>query len=201
MSGARGTLQDAWATPLLVAHHDDAPDTLTDLRNLVLERQAHDPGLTAGIHRAEKTKADLLRRPEPAIAQLQQWILHAGDALNAHVGSGTRPDGTLLDMVAEAWAVTYQPGGLHHLHAHHDSVWSGVLYVDVDGLDPGTGLVEFLDPRTAAIARHPHRNPMTSITPTPGLLLAFPSWLQHWVTPYTGAGRRISIAFNVGFAG
>ena len=27
----------------------------------------------------------------------------------------------------------------------------------------------------------------------------FPSWLQHWVTPYLGDSVRICVAFNIGF--
>jgi len=34
-------------------------------------------------------------------------------------------------------------------------------------------------------------------TPRAGVLALFPSWLVHAVRPYTGAGERISIAFNL----
>ena len=34
------------------------------------------------------------------------------------------------------------------------------------------------------------------IDPTPGLMVLFPSWLQHFVHPFFGKGERISIAFN-----
>ena len=34
-------------------------------------------------------------------------------------------------------------------------------------------------------------------TPRPGLIMLFPSWLQHQVRPYWGQGERISIAFNL----
>ena len=30
-----------------------------------------------------------------------------------------------------------------------------------------------------------------------GLLLMFPSWLNHFVNPFMGGGERISIAFNL----
>ena len=35
------------------------------------------------------------------------------------------------------------------------------------------------------------------ITPIPGLMVLFPSWLNHLVHPFFGAGERISIAFNI----
>jgi hypothetical protein len=35
------------------------------------------------------------------------------------------------------------------------------------------------------------------IDPIPGVMVLFPSWLQHFVHPFFGKGERISIAFNV----
>jgi hypothetical protein len=38
------------------------------------------------------------------------------------------------------------------------------------------------------------------IYPKTGMMLIFPSWLQHSVMAYTGTGTRISIAFNLSHA-
>jgi hypothetical protein len=35
------------------------------------------------------------------------------------------------------------------------------------------------------------------LTPRAGMMVLFPSWLQHAVRPYRGQGLRISIAFNL----
>jgi Putative 2OG-Fe(II) oxygenase len=35
------------------------------------------------------------------------------------------------------------------------------------------------------------------IEPQPGMLLAFPAWLEHFVHPFFGEGERISVAINV----
>jgi hypothetical protein len=32
-------------------------------------------------------------------------------------------------------------------------------------------------------------------------MLIFPSWLEHWVTPYSGVEPRISIAFDIIYQG
>jgi hypothetical protein len=34
------------------------------------------------------------------------------------------------------------------------------------------------------------------VRPRAGLLVVFPSWLYHWVHPYSGQGPRIAISFN-----
>ena len=36
------------------------------------------------------------------------------------------------------------------------------------------------------------------IRPVAGMMVLFPSWLQHAVRPYQGDAVRISIAFNLG---
>ena len=36
-----------------------------------------------------------------------------------------------------------------------------------------------------------------AINPEPGMLLAFPAWLDHQVHPFFGRGEHISIAANV----
>ncbi len=40
------------------------------------------------------------------------------------------------------------------------------------------------------------RTPNSQISPSPGLIVLFPSWQPHWVTPHLGPRPRISIAFN-----
>ena len=81
--------------------------------------------------------------------------------------------------------------------------WSGVYYVDAGGEAPGqplSGVLELCNPR-----------PFTEMVPTPGspfgqrvifraeagTMILFPSWLYHFVNPFSGDGERISIAFNV----
>ena len=36
-----------------------------------------------------------------------------------------------------------------------------------------------------------------TVIPRAGMMILFPSWLQHGVRPYRGRGQRISVAFNL----
>jgi len=38
-----------------------------------------------------------------------------------------------------------------------------------------------------------------TLTPKPGMMILFPSWLSHAVTPYRGTRPRISVAFNFSY--
>ncbi|KOT64389.1 MULTISPECIES: putative 2OG-Fe(II) oxygenase [Streptomyces] len=188
-----------WDTPLYTRTIDAGPQHNAALRSLVLEHTAAHPSSTVGVRNAEKTTSDVLRWPHPAIDALRQWILEAACALNDHVGAGRDAAGRQQPMVAEAWAVVYHLEGLHHLHSHHDAAWSGVYYVATGRMRSGSGLLQFIDPRPAATAREPGRAAHHTLTPFPGLLVAFPAWLRHWATPYAGDAERVAIAFNVGF--
>jgi uncharacterized protein (TIGR02466 family) len=89
--------------------------------------------------------------------------------------------------------------------------WSGTYYVDDGGItaDPSLGgNFEMLDPRgTAPAIFAPNlayacdgglgAGATEWIRPRPGLLVLFPSWLQHQVRAYRGTRERISIAFNL----
>jgi uncharacterized protein (TIGR02466 family) len=192
--------QTLWGTPFLRRMTDAPPGYNQELVDIIRQAQNEAPGTTAGVVDAQKSRSDLLRWEHPVIEALRDWIVQAALDLNARVDAGRNPRGEEVDMVAEAWAVVYREWGYHTMHAHHDSAWSGVYYVDVGDSSEHAGTVEFLDPRSAAIARQPDRAPLHTVVPEAGLLIAFPSWLRHWVTPHGGSRDRICVAFNVGFA-
>ena len=94
----------------------------------------------------------------------------------------------------------------HHYnepHIHRDCTWVGVYYADVPaepGADPRAGALEVFDPRPASllVATPGLEFDLTRlITPEPGLMVIFPSWLTHMVHPFAGAGARVSFASNI----
>jgi len=103
-------------------------------------------------------------------------------------------------------ATICREGAYHAPHSHPDSAWSGVYYVDADKFNPNrplSGVLEFLDPRVGVEAVRtpgdPYGEPVR-VRPESGLLVAFPSWLYHWVHPYAGQSPRIAVSFNVTLA-
>jgi len=53
------------------------------------------------------------------------------------------------------------------------------------GLTPASYSKQFMYPKN------------TGLLPTPGVIVMFPSWLEHVVYPFKGPGKRISIASNI----
>jgi uncharacterized protein (TIGR02466 family) len=102
------------------------------------------------------------------------------------------------------WINVNRAGHSNLLHSHPGCFLSATYYVKVPPEMKG-GEIYFHDPRGPAVAMYetpgielPWIGTGAGIpfSPSSGHLLIFPSWLEHRVAPFQGAGDRISIAFN-----
>ena len=99
------------------------------------------------------------------------------------------------------WVNILEPGGMHAGHIHPGSVVSGTYYV---ALPEGAAGLKFEDPRLQQMMAAPPRRPsagrrnrsFVEVTPKPGMLLLWESWLRHEVPPSRARRDRISISFN-----
>lgn len=99
------------------------------------------------------------------------------------------------------WVNMLKPGGTHSGHIHPHSAVSGTIYIDIP---PGSGGLRFEDPRLPMMMAAPTRLPdapeerrsFVTITPEPGTILLWESWLRHEVEANAAKGERISISFN-----
>jgi uncharacterized protein (TIGR02466 family) len=102
------------------------------------------------------------------------------------------------------WINVMQKDAVHTPHIHPHSVISGTYYVTVP---PRSGAIRFEDPRLPMMMAAPAKKPnarlenrtFVDITPKPGLLLLWESWLRHGVETNQARGRRISVSFNYRF--
>lgn len=196
---ARGAPVTLWPTVIYQRHHEDVAALNNALRRQILDREPTDKSRSLGVVGARKSSPDLLRWATPETDSLLRWIGAAVDALTTRVTDAAAPDPSST-LRAHAWAVVYRSGGFHTIHAHHDAAWSGVYYVHTDNVEDPGGELELFDPRSIMLARHAEQEPTPlTVDPAPGLLVAFPSWLLHRVTPVHRAGLRICVAFNVSF--
>ncbi len=139
---------------------------------------------------------DLPRR-DPAFADLAKVLTKHGGAFATELAFD-QPRKPRLDSL---WVNLLKAGGHHTSHLHPHSILSGTLYVEVP---EGSGSIRFEDPRSGLMMAAPPRRsdarddlqPFASITPRPGLLLMWESWLRHEVLPGTGKADRLSISFN-----
>jgi uncharacterized protein (TIGR02466 family) len=99
------------------------------------------------------------------------------------------------------WVNVLEPGGHHSAHVHPNSVVSGTYYV---ALPKGAAGLKFEDPRLTQMMAAPRRKvdaaeanrTFVEVTPEPGTVLLWESFLRHEVPLTRGRGERISISFN-----
>ena len=97
------------------------------------------------------------------------------------------------------WINVMAPGGVHAAHIHPHSAVSGTYYV---ALPKGSSAIRFEDPRLGLMMAAPAKRatardkPFVTLTPKPGTLLLWESWLRHDVPPHGGRGQRVSVSFN-----
>lgn len=131
------------------------------------------------------------------------------DELVGHIDKHVRAFGKVLDFELDGralaldslWINVMDRGAIHAGHIHPHSVVSGTYYVDVP---KGAADIRFEDPRLAMMMAAPQRKAKARrqnqtfprVSPRPGTLLLWESFLRHEVLPNTARGKRISISFN-----
>jgi uncharacterized protein (TIGR02466 family) len=191
-----------FGVPVMIRMMPDAEPVSRGLRQAILAREQAGPGASKsnadGWHSAET----LLSWPEPEIATLRRWIDDAIQRL-CRLPTRDRPDAVRLDYRATGWANVNRHGQYNTIHVHSGSHWAVVYYVAIGEEEPGhqfNGLLELRDPRPGAVhGRMPGFmfGRALTIRPQPGMLVAFPAWIEHGVHPFYGTGERISIAVNI----
>ena len=100
------------------------------------------------------------------------------------------------------WVNLLKPGAAQSGHIHPHSVISGTIYV---ATPKGAGALKLEDPRLPLMMAAPPRRTdapeiarsFVYLSPEPGTVLMWESWLRHEVV--AGKGLRISISFNYGW--
>ena len=199
--------RNLFPTPVASVDTPDAEARNAELRALILERRGAAPTIHASNDGGWHSDRDLLAWGGERAAEVANMARAVASHLTRDLaGREVQPDWTV-----SAWANVNGPGDANICHYHPGWFWSGTYYVDDGGvsLDNSVGgNFEMLDPRGPAPAMQAPTlayageggqpiGPIEWIRPRAGLLVLFPSWLQHQVRSYRGKRERISIAFNL----
>ena len=140
-----------------------------------------------------RTDDSFLQRKTPAVVRLNKMLLeHAGK-----VAQFGQPRKLNLELHLSGWAVSLDVGGWMREHVHPLASWSGVYYIAVgdedeeDGSsskDRTGGCLRLSDPRPGSqmVTLGPNDHQFMesrTVCPRAGLLVLFPAWLSHSVTP------------------
>lgn len=99
------------------------------------------------------------------------------------------------------WVNIMPQNTTHSMHIHPLSVISGTYYVKIP---KGSSGLKLEDPRlTNFMASPPRKNKASlanqrfmTLSPRPGDVILFESWMRHEVPPQPMAGDRVSVSFN-----
>ena len=198
-------LANLFETPVILDVLPDADGLNADLKRVIGDRRAADPGVRKSNWNGWQSEVDML-----------DWGGEAANRLAGHFVSLCNNFSAIADPSAFVWSVdmwaNVSPAGAsNEAHVHPGVVWSAVYYVE-DGYGGSTdaelgGELVLYDPRMPFVRMLPfdvrYRRPdgraadsQTSIRPKAGQIVMFPPWLLHSVHPFRGAGERISIAMN-----
>jgi uncharacterized protein (TIGR02466 family) len=124
-----------------------------------------------------------------------------GEVVRECAGADDIPE-AIAPTVTGAWSNIESPGDFVRVHMHPWSVFSGVYYVKSED---NSGDLFLMDPRPGASAVYWPTKAVTergaiNIQPRPGLLVLFPSWLEHYTDPNQSDDERVCISFNTHFA-
>jgi uncharacterized protein (TIGR02466 family) len=114
----------------------------------------------------------------------------------------------LQSLSYSGWGVVLDRGGYQAPHGHPDSLFSGVVYLQVPthqgSFDQrhapgslcfyGDGVPSASGPGSSSQV---HNDASLSILPRRGDVILFPSFLWHGTVPFEAADPRICLAFNV----
>ena len=194
------TIRNLFSTPLYEAELGN-DDLLEELAHSI-RMLAEDDGAGQRWSREKGYKGytsyaslDDLPRRDPAFDDLKRTLTKQAAAFAKELAWDVKPK---LDSM---WVNLLKGGGHHSGHIHPHSILSGTLYVEVP---KGSGDIRFEDPRAGLMMAAPvrredapeHLHPYASVTPRPGLILLWESWLRHEVMPNSGKGERLSVSFN-----
>jgi uncharacterized protein (TIGR02466 family) len=206
-----GAVRSLFGTPLLAVTWPDCEQVNRQLAELILDLEREHPAVEQSNHGGWQSEKTLQQIRHPAVQTLLSWI-----DIGVYLISSSLIGEEAVDQLPEkwsvaAWANVNRAGHFNGIHYHVGGFWSGVYYVttvDTSASHPVAGAIGFRSPSQAGmVASNTCAPPAMQqafrqeicMQPRSGLMLIFPSWLEHWVNPHASDEPRISIAFDASF--
>lgn len=211
-SGMRNNLEILFGAPLLRIAWTDVEDLNRDLKAIIVEKRRTVSSVAQSNRGGWQSSRDLQTW---GTAPVDRFLRMANQAVTkvtrACIGVDVPFDLT-CKWTLVAWANVNRFSHYNGLHNHAGGFWSGVYYVSAGfprSNSPYEGSITFRNPSLAPLASSNLNipsiisdifRPKHTVQPIDGLMLVFPSWLEHYVHPYFGRRSRISISWDVRFS-
>ena len=200
LTGARFT--NIFATPLIAHVWSDGAELNPQLADHIFAHERQSPGVTktnAGGWHSETGQLEFCGEPG---RRLVRHMYEIADEATRRVLTEYRQPPRPMRWTLSAWVNVNRAGEFNRIHTHPGATWSGTYYVDPgeppEDAENGTP-IHLFDPcqGRSNVFLPPLVPTHFLITPEPGLMILFPSYVPHMVFPHKGGRPRISIAFNM----
>jgi uncharacterized protein (TIGR02466 family) len=193
-------LEQVFWTPVVVARLARAATINGALESVIQQRRLGEAGVQRSNVQGWHSDTKLTEWAADAIRPVLDEVSMLADE---HTFDAQAPDGRCGAWKIEAWANVSGCGAYNVPHYHPGHYWSAIYYVRIDEgaggelvlFDPRLPVINMVAPRLSF--RHNGGERSIVLRPEAGMLILFPAWLQHSVTPWEGDGERISIAMNL----
>ncbi len=192
---------DLWPTKMVRRVLPDHESPTQELLKLIRRMEKENRNLTTDYRDSNPLEID-----HPGANWLREHINNTVIEYLSHLGIGYP-----VNWQIHAWSNINRLGDYHDMHNHPHSYLSGTYYVKMPGQasrqpmrnrsDVRPGCITFYDPRPGinmgAIKGDPYVDPEHTVLPEPGLLLMWPSFVNHFVHPNLSKETRVSLSFNI----
>ncbi len=186
-----------FSTPIWSSKIDNYKIINEEMLGYIIDLKKNDPvGLIKSNFKGWHSKDFDLNKDQPKkfIEAIKKNINSALNDMNWDLNSQSV-------KISNLWAIINEQGAWNQKHHHSNSDLSAAYYVSAH---QDCGDIVFYDPRPGPVYKHPiAKSPnilnasVNSIKPEEGMLVLFPSYLEHSVNPNLSDKKRIVISFNI----
>lgn len=191
-----GQIENMFSTPVFWCVLKDVDALNAELRDLILEQERASTSMVKSNQGGWQSPSEFFRWEGAAVATLARYARRAVEVATSRI----IPQNLRMEFHLSSWAAVNRKGHYNTTHVHPMATWSGVYYVDPGDESPDSagGLLEFDHPIMASVMTFfPGVLPSARLVrPEAGMMILFPSYLQHSVRMYTGERPRICVPFN-----
>ena len=186
-----------FSTPIWISKIDNHENLNADMLTYISDLQKKDPqGIIKSNFNGWHSKNFNLKDNMPAkfISSISKNINIVMDDMGWDLTSQ-------FIKITNMWSIINEEGAFNQKHHHSNSDISAAYYVSAHD---ECGDIVFYDPRPARVYKNPiSKSPnklnatINSVKPENGLLVLFPSYLEHSVNPNLSNKKRVVISFNL----
>jgi len=186
-----------FSTPIWTSKINSFEEINDEMHRYIISQKKKDPlGIVKSNFKGWHSKNFNLQDKEP-----KKFIESIKNNINDSLNSMNWDLKSQSANIKGMWAIINEQGAWNQKHHHSNSDISAAYYVEAHD---NCGDIVFYDPRPARVYKHPIsiepnnlNATVNSIKPEPGLLVLFPSYLEHSVNPNISDKKRIVISFNL----